>query len=124
MLKYIALAGRIVAEPVYKETEKYKMCRFKIACERDYKSGEEKKTDFINCTAFGSRASFIQMYFDKGDSIMVTGRLQIDEDKENHKSYAGITVENAYFCGAKKDKQSESQARFEELNGDDGQLPF
>ena len=129
MLNQISMAGRIVAEPVYKETDKYKLCRFKIACDRDYKEGGEKKTDFVQCTAFGSAASFVQMACDKGDLVIVSGRLQIDEDTENHKSYTSIKVENAYPVTAKKDKVKKEgapkQSRFEELNGEDeGQLPF
>lgn len=135
MLNQITMQGRICAEPDYRETEKYKMCRFKIACERDYAEGGEKKTDFVSCTAFGNTAPFVHGYFNVGDMIVVSGRLQIDEDKENHKYYTSIRVDNAYFAGSKKEPstksskkeshQQSSQERFRELNNmDDGDLPF
>lgn len=130
MLNQIIIMGRLTKEPVYKETDKYKLCRFSIACDRDYQqTGEERKTDFVNCTAFGGTASFVQKFFEQGDMIIVKGRLQIDVDRtEGYKSYTSIAVESAYFGGAKKEKsepRDEHQSRFEELNGkDEDEFPF
>lgn len=133
MLNHIDLAGRLTNDPVYKEGDNYKLCRFSIACDRDYQQGETRKTDFIHCTAFRHSAEFIHNYFQKGDMIVLSGRLEIDKDQNDEKkSYTTVIVENAYFGGAKKDSSNsakqndsadESAERFHELNGD-GDLPF
>lgn len=125
MLNKITLAGRLTKEPEFRETERYKLCRFTIACDRDYQqNGEDRVADFINCTAFGNTATFIDNKFTKGDMIIVSGRLQIDIDRtDSHKSYTSVVIDNAYFCGSKKKeekktfkKETDSQTRFRELN--------
>lgn len=127
MLNHIVLMGRLTADPEYKQTDTYKLCRIKVACDRDYQRGKERETDFVDCTAFGGTADFVQKFFSKGDMIVVTGRLQIDTNKETKRTYTSIKVDTAYFGGTKKEKtnESEGQTRFQELNGQsEGNLPF
>ena len=124
MLNIINIAGRITRDPEFKQGEKHKLCRFSIACDRDFaQRGEDRKTDFVNCTAFGGTAEFIDSYFKKGDMIILSGRLQIDTDNEAKKSYTSIVVSNAYFGGSKKEKSAEPEAQFHPVDGDEG-CPF
>ena len=143
--------GRLTKDVDYKEGDNYKLARFTIAVDRDFVKEGQQKTDFIKCTAWGGTASFVQKYFDKGSMIIVSGRLQIDEDKSDntYKTYTSIAVENAYFGGAKKENddtphpakkpvnvhvddpeqysiEDNPDARFRELNGEDAEeeLPF
>jgi single-strand DNA-binding protein len=61
---------------------------FSVACQRDYAGSEggQPKTDFFGCDAWRGTAEFIAKYFDTGDMIVVSGRLQNDEwtDNEDH----------------------------------------
>lgn len=143
MLNQIVLMGRITKDVEFKETDSYKLARFTVAVDRDRNKDGEKKTDFIRCTAFGSTATFIHSYFDKGSMIAVIGRLQIDVDKtDGYKEYTSVVVDKASFCGEKREIPKEeyiakskepayhqeriedtSESRFVELNGD-AELPF
>lgn len=125
MLNHIDLAGRITADPNYKETEKYKLCSFTVACERDFQKGKDRATDFIRCSAFGNTATFIHQYFVKGDMIVLSGRVQVDEDKDAKRSYYSVKVDNAYFGGAKKFKEEKDEGpKYEELYEDNEDIPF
>lgn len=148
MLNKCIFMGRLTKDVDYKETDSYKLARFTIAVDRDFAKDNGQKVDFIKCTAWRGTADFIQKYFDKGDMIVVTGRLQIDEEKtdDGYRTYTNIAVENAYFGGAKKKNDDAPRpakkavnvsaddqysfddtpsARFRELNGvDEKELPF
>ena len=108
MLNLITIQGRLTSDPQYKETDRYKLANFTIACDRDFQKGKEKATDFVRCAAFGSTATFIDSHFGKGDMVVLTGRLQVDEDRDAKKSYYSIKVDNAYFAGPSKGKQDHS----------------
>ena len=72
--------GRLTSKPdvIKCDNSDNRYTRFTIAVERNYKSGDEKITDFINCTAWNNTAVFISKFFDKGNMIAVTGELNID----------------------------------------------
>lgn len=74
----VVLAGRLVADPELKTTSSgVEVTSFRLAVNQDYvKSGEEKKADFFNITAWRQTAAFICKYFHKGNGIVLKGRLQ------------------------------------------------
>ena len=80
MLNKIILMGRLTAKPdvIKCDNSDNRYTRFTIAVERNYKSGDEKITDFINCTAWHSTAIFLSKFFDKGNMIDDSGDLNID----------------------------------------------
>lgn len=53
MLNSVVIMGRLTYDPELKATQSgVSVVRFQIACDRNYsKSGEDKKTDFIDVTA-------------------------------------------------------------------------
>lgn len=74
----VVLAGRLVADPELKTIASgVEMTSFRLAVNQDYaKSGEDKKADFFNITAWRQTAAFICKYFHKGNGIVLKGRLQ------------------------------------------------
>lgn len=52
--------------------------KFSLAVNRSYQKGE-KKTDFLNMTAFGKTAETISGYFHQGSRIVVQCRAQQEE---------------------------------------------
>ena len=69
----IIIAGRLGRDPELKTANSgTELVNFTVAVDRRAKKGEDKKTDWINCTAFGKTAAFINQYFKKGDGITVT----------------------------------------------------
>ena len=106
MINCITMLGRLTADPELRETSNgIAFCRFSIAVERPYRSGEEKKTDFFNCVAWRQTAEFIEKYFTKGQMIAIVGSLRAGEytNAEGDKvRTVDINVESVSFTGDKR----------------------
>lgn len=78
MLNQIVLVGRLVKDPVLKETEQGKKRSFiTLAIPRSFKNAEGSyDTDFIDCILWDGIAKNTAEYCKKGDVIGVEGRLQ------------------------------------------------
>ena len=141
-LNIVALMGRLVANPELKQTQSgISVTSFRIACDRSYcKQGEERQTDWIDCTAWRSNAEFICKYFGKGQLIAVQGELQTRNytDRDGNKRKATeVVVSQAHFAESKKESNNSTYQKpkgqpdisaddtgdFEEIP-DDGDLPF
>ena len=126
MLNKVFLMGRMVATPELRRTKSdLSVCSFRIAVDRDFTGkGEEKETDFFDCVAWRKTGEVVSKYFNKGDPSLLDGRLQMRDwqtkEGEKRRSYE-IVVDNARFCGGKK---KEGTAVMQELDDDDGELPF
>lgn len=105
MINNVTLMGRLTATPELKKTPSgVSVVSFSIAVERNYKQGDQRITDFINCVAWQGTAEFISQYFGKGDMIAVIGEIQIRNytDRSGNKREAfEIKVNQASFCGKK-----------------------
>ena len=143
MINSVVIMGRLTYEPELRSTQSgISVIRFQVACDRNYsKSGEDKKTDFIDVTAWRQTAEFVSRYFHKGSMIAVEGSIQTDSftdrDGNKRKSFK-IVANNVSFCGSKagsgsantEDSQpapsyaSADNSDFEEIVDDDDDLPF
>ena len=121
--------GRLTKDPDAGKTQSdVSYCRFCVAVDRGYvKEGEERKADFIDCTAWRGTADFIAKYFHKGDIIGVTGSIQTgtyEKDGVKRKTW-DLMVQQASFAG-KKNEGSENASKppegFTPLTDDD--IPF
>lgn len=117
MLNQSILMGRLTAEPEvrYAQGSDTAVARFTLAVERDFqKQGEERKTDFIRCVAFGKTAEFVKKYFGKGSMLAVTGRIQTGDytNQEGQKVYTtDVVVEKASFTGEKRENSQQPAAK-------------
>lgn len=72
-----------------------------------YSEGRDKTTTWFNCTAFGRSGEFVQQYFQKGDGIIVEGRIQCEKytDKNSgaERESWKVSVDKVAFSGGKKD---------------------
>ena len=105
MINTAILMGRLCNDPELKQSNGGTgYTKFRIAVDRDFTpKGAERQTDFINCTAFGKKAEFINKYFKKGSMIAVQARFQSDTyevNGEKRNSYSFI-IDNVSFCGEK-----------------------
>lgn len=134
MLNTISIMGRLTRDPELRYTSAgTPIASFTLAVDRDYSGADgEKKTDFIDCVAFKGTAEFVSKHFAKGTMAVVNGRLQFRDwqDRDgNKRRNAEILVENIYF-GERKQQGAVDVAAgdytegFEELDEDDGELPF
>lgn len=139
MLNRIVLMGRLTRDPELRRTGSgTAVSSFSIAVDRDFKGqGGEKETDFIDIVAWRNTAEFVSKYFTKGRMAVVEGRLQIRDwkDKEgNNRRSAEVVADNVYFGDSKRDGdavggsytggQTAQSGGFNEIDEDDGKLPF
>jgi single-strand DNA-binding protein len=142
MLNHITIMGRLTRDPELRRTGNgIAVASFTIACERDLKnSNGEKETDFIDITAWRNTAEFVEKYFAKGRTAVVSGRLQIRSwtDKDgNKRKTAEVVADNVYFGDSKQTDSNSYSAPsyvqtpapaqisdFAMLEDDDHQLPF
>lgn len=101
MFNTVILSGRLTADPELKTTTNgISVTSFTIAVDRPYKSGEEKKTDFINIVAWRGTAEFVTHYFTKGSLIGIEGSIQTRkyEDRDgNNRTVFEVVANNAQF---------------------------
>lgn len=112
-LNAVSLMGRVVADPNYRETpgqdeKEVSMALYRLAVERDYMEGNKRPVDFISCKAFGSNARYAESYFQKGDTVVVKGRIVAEEyigENQERRVFTGVLVEKSYL--AKKSAKSD-----------------
>ena len=113
MLNRVILQGRLTETPELKHTPNGKaVVSFSIAVEDNRETNGERKTNFFRIEAWNATAEFICKYFDKGQQIIVEGRLTV-------KSYVGkddvkrkdvyIVADSINFCGAKSSEAHEKE---------------
>lgn len=149
MLNCVTLMGRLVAEPELRHTPNdVAVTSFTIAVDRDFvKSGTERKTDFIDIVTWRQTAEFVSKYFHKGQLIAVKGSIQTGSYEKDgvRRRIFEILADSVYFAEPKRSSASDSNSAapryeeraqevnsfssgsddaFEEIVGDDDDLPF
>lgn len=138
MLNTSILMGRLTADPELKYTQSdVPVASFTLAVDRTYKSGEEKKTDFINIVAWRQRAEFVTKWFKKGSLVVIEGAIQTrkyqDKDGSN-KTVFEVVANNVHFGGGnvenkgnnpsgQKDPLDAFEEKLEDVDSDE-RLPF
>ena len=115
MLNHITLMGRLTRDPELRYTPSgLPVCNFSVACDRDYKTGGEKATDFVNVVAWRSTAEFICKYFTKGRMAVVDGRLQIRDwtDQDGNKRRTAEILAGSVNFGDSKPQAQEGQPAY------------
>ncbi len=124
MINKAILMGRLTRDPELRHTGSgTPVCSFTVAIDNGY--GENRSTDFINCTAWNKTAEFVEKYFTKGRMIIVVGRIQTRtwEGQDGKKNYATEVITSEVTFGGPKSSNTEAAAGdFTEVNADD--LPF
>lgn len=108
MLNKVMLQGRLTDYPELKHTKSNKaVVDFFLAVEENRAVNGERNSNFFRCEAWGSTAEFICKYFEKGQQIIVDGRLSSNTytDKDNVKrTNIFIVVEGVNFAELKVQK--------------------
>lgn len=103
----VVVGGNLTKDPELKYTPGgTAVVSFTVAVNRQYKKdGEVKKdTAFIRCVAWDKTAEILNQYKNKGDCIVVEGRIQTRSwEVEGKKNYATEVVANRiHFVGGQK----------------------
>ena len=129
MCNKVFLTGRVTREWEIRATSNgTTIARNSIAVDSGY--GDNKRTDFINLTAFGKTAETLEKYGFKGQKLLIEGRIQTgsyEKDGVKH-STTDVIVDRSEFLSFKdnntSDKETGSQeaiSGFEALTED---VPF
>ena len=112
MFNKISVMGRLVNDPELRTTSNdVDVTSFRIAVVRDYKNGETD-CDFFDVVAWRGTARFVCNYFGKGQSILVTGRLQSrdwEDEDGNKRRNIEIKADQVYFAGGKGPDREEDE---------------
>ncbi len=144
MINTVVLMGRLTFDPELRSTPSgVSFVQFRVACDRNYvRQGEERKSDFIDVTAWRQTAEFVSRYFRRGSMIAIEGSIQTDNytDKDgNNRKSVRVVANNVSFCGSKSESGTNTNpafaqpapsyanadnSDFEEIVDDDDDLPF
>lgn len=126
----VIINGRTGRKPEIRNTQGGTMvANFSVAVSESYKdkqTGEWKEnTDWINCSAFGKTAEYIDKYIGQGDRVSIVGRLKQHNwtDKDgNNRSALDVNVEQIEKWDWKKNDNVPSNDATKNEPVDD--LPF
>ena len=135
MLNKIMLQGRLTRDPELRHTQSgTAVATFALAVERDFKEQDgSRKTDFIDIVAWRGTGEFAAKYLARGRMAVVEGRFQLRDwmDKDgNKRRQAEVVAEHLYFCDTRREDERHeggnypTEQQFEEMQDDDGELPF
>ena len=147
MLNCVAIMGRLAFDPHMRQTTTGKsVATFRIACDRGRKDARgQMLTDWLDVVAWDRLGEFVCQYFEKGQMIAVTGRLQSRsyQDKNgNNRTAVEIVASSLNFVGSKTSRSTGYAAPVQRPAGpneprltgqddddfalieDDGDLPF
>lgn len=110
MLNRVILMGRLTDNPDYRQTSSgVPVATFRLAVERNYRSGEERKADFITIVVWRNTADFVNRYFTKGQLVAVEGSLQTRDytDNQGGKRYVTeVVADQVYFAEGRRNSDS------------------
>lgn len=153
MLNKTIVMGRLVADPELRHTaNNVAVTTFRIAVDRNYTpKGAERQTDFINIVAWRNTADFVSRYFHKGQLVALEGSIQTrsyTDNQGNNRTAFEVVADQVYFAESRNSSSQNPSASsfapppafdeppkgasfsvgdigdFEEINTDDGLLPF
>lgn len=105
--------GRLTKDTEVRYAGETQVTTFDIAVARKYNK-EQAKVDFFKITSFGKTAEFTSKYFNKGQQVLIEGRIQNRtwEDEKGNKRYAtDYIAEQVYFADSKVDKQETTETQ-------------
>ena len=115
MLNKVIIQGRLAEAPELKHTPNgIAVTKFSVAVEESRGTDKERKTSFFKIEAWKGTAEFVCKYFDKGQQILVEGRLaeKTYTDKNDIKRKdVYIVAEGINFCGAKSSEAQEQDIK-------------
>ncbi|HEX9019887.1 MAG TPA: single-stranded DNA-binding protein [Nitrospirota bacterium] len=131
----VILLGNLTRDPEVRYTPNgIAVASFAIAVNRKYKQGDETKEEvsYIDIVVFGKQAESCGQYINKGDSVLIDGRLQQrrwETEDGQKRNKIEVVAQSVNFMprrssagqGGGHAQQSEPAP---EPAGDEGEIPF
>lgn len=138
MLNRVIIAGRLTKDPELRHTpNNVPVATFSIANEDDFKKEDgSRDVDFFDVVVWRGLATMVNTYCGKGRYVEVDGRLKVRTWKDrdgNTRKNTEIHAEKVYFINEGKrtemketaeNSTDSSNSDWEELSGNDAELPF
>ena len=106
MLNVVTLQGRLTKDPELRQTQNgTAVTSFSLAV------NDRDETNFFDCVAWKSTAEFVCQYLQKGSMVVVEGRLQTRDWKDqngNKRKNTEIVVNRVHFCGSRENREKAS----------------
>ena len=110
MLNRAIIMGRLTDNPELRHTSSnIPVTTFTLAVERNFRSGDERVTDFLDVVAWRNTAEFVSKYFTKGQMACVEGSIQVRSytDRDGNKRRAWeVVADQVYFGDGRRDGAS------------------
>lgn len=117
----VLLTGRLTRDPEvrYVGDKQTPVAKFSLAVNRRFKKDGQPSADYINCTAMGKVAEFIEKYFHKGMKADIEGRWQTGSyDGKNGKVYTNdCFIENIEFGESKTAAGDNGNGNYQSVGG-------
>lgn len=139
MLNNLSIQGRLACNPEMRQTTTGKsVASFRIACSRGRKDANgHDLVDWIPVVVWDGRAEFVCKYFQKGDMIILAGRVQsrtYTDKNGSNRSVLELVANEVDFAGSKSSgggsnsvpaggSYNEPTVQYDEIE-DEGDLPF
>ena len=118
----VILAGNLTRDPELRTTPKgTSIAKFGLAINRNWTGEDGQKREevtFVDVDAFGKQAEVIGKYFRKGRSVLIEGRLKLDQwdDKQTgqKRSRLGVVLESFSFGSSGEKREAPAPAAVEQ----------
>jgi single-strand DNA-binding protein len=108
-MNQIILSGRLTKENELRFSNSTSILKNTIAVRRNFKSPDGNyDSDFVNITAFGKTADYLDKYSGKGCQVLIRGRIQTGsyENKSGDKIYTtDVIVDEVNLFDRKPEKE-------------------
>ena len=124
-LNVVAVSGRLGRNPEMKSTNNgNSVANFSVAVDQGY--GEQKTTSWVRCVAWQKTAEFVSKFFQKGDMIILSGRLQGRSWEQDgvKREVLEVVAEKIDFAGEKKKSQSNVEKALASEPDPEDPIPF
>jgi len=130
----VILLGNLTRDPEVRYTPNgIAVASFAIAVNRKYKQGDETKEEvsYIDIVVFGKQAESCGQYINKGDSVLIDGRLQQrrwdDKETGQKRNKIEVVAQSVNFMPKRSSGGGQAHAHAEpapEAPVDEGEIPF
>jgi single-strand DNA-binding protein len=130
----VILMGNLTRDPEVRYTPNGSaVANFAIAVNRKYKQGDETKEEvsYIDIVVFGKQAESCGQYINKGDSVLIDGRLQQrrwdDKETGQKRNKIEVVAQSVNFMPKRSSGGGQAHAQAEpapEAPVDEGDIPF
>jgi single-strand DNA-binding protein len=130
----VILLGNLTRDPEVRYTPNgIAVASFAIAVNRKYKQGDETKEEvsYIDIVVFGKQAESCGQYINKGDSVLIDGRLQQrrwdDKETGQKRNKIEVVAQSVNFMPKRSSGGQATNAHAEpapEAPVDEGEIPF